>query len=386
MALRADWSRGEENFALSVGGFHPRFNQVPAGFPTLSRLMVKIGTDNPRLTLSVYLAITANTLQIGARLGLWAKKLGFTITGGASFDALFTFSPFSFLVIINVWVRIKRSFIDLGVWLELELSGPNPIVAAGYAKFKIAFFTKKVRFRAEFGDRISEPLPVISPLAVLSGELQHPRSIRSRLPAWATANFVFTRTAEERIDPIADLMIIQNAVPLNVTLERFGGGIPPAAEQRLSVTAGFGPALEQSVQRPFAPEQFKNWTVDERLSARPFENLDAGISLNGQYVVPESYLRERPIAFETVLRESRAYREQLPRNDYRAAFLRTTCVWQLGSDHEAVRADWSLFGSQRYFRPLRGTRSAAKSDSVTLAEATFGLASPDVDVVDADSN
>src|SRR5262245_9831702 len=107
MALRANWSKGEENFALSVGGFHPQFQQIPPGFPQLRRLAMVVG-DNPRLSLTMYLAITTNTLQVGAKLELWADKLGFTITGGASFDALFTFSPFSFLVNLKAWVHVNR--------------------------------------------------------------------------------------------------------------------------------------------------------------------------------------------------------------------------------------------------------------------------------------
>ncbi|MDX1415688.1 MAG: DUF6603 domain-containing protein, partial [Candidatus Promineifilaceae bacterium] len=230
MAIRADWSSGEESFALSVGGFHPRFQDIPPGFPQLRRLVVAIGSGNPRLTLSMYLAITPNTLQIGARLDLWAKKKGFTISGGASFDALFTFSPFSFLVIISIWVNIKRSFVDLGAWLELELSGPNPLIAAGYVKFKVGWFSKKVRFRKQFGDKKPEPLPVVSPVAALQAELENERVIRFQLPDWAAAAFIFAETAEDKIDPLADIKISQNAVPLNLTLERFGGGRPPDGE------------------------------------------------------------------------------------------------------------------------------------------------------------
>ncbi len=373
MALRADWSSGEENFALSVGGFHPRFQEIPPGFPQLTRLIVAIGSDNPRLTLSMYLAITPNTLQIGAQLDLWVKKLGFTITGGASFDALFTFLPFSFLVIINMWVNIKKGFIDLGVWLELELSGPNPIVAAGFAKFKVGWFTKKIPFRAEFGVKLPELLSVVSPLAALLTELEHPRSIRFQLPAWASANLVFTKDAESKIDPIADVVIIQNAVPLNFTIERFGGGAPLAAEQKLRLTAKLGSDKEAPTTSPFAPEQFKNWTVDERLSARPFEKYEAGIRFSGEYVIPEGLSEERKIEFETVLRESQAYRGQLPQSDFRGAVVRTTCVWQPSVYEATFLTNWSLFGSRSHFKPLRQVRDERHPNYIRVAEPRFHL-------------
>jgi hypothetical protein len=364
MALRADWSSGEESFALSVGGFHPRFQNIPPGFPSLTRLMVAIGSGNPRLSLQMYLAITPNTLQIGARFDLWAKKAGFTITGGTSFDALFTFSPFSFLVLIKIWANIKRGWVDLGVDLELELSGPNPMIAAGYAKFKVGWFSKKVRFRKQFGDKTPEPLPVVSPVAVLLAELENARSIRFELPPWASAGLVFTKTAESRIDPVADILISQNAVPLNFSMDRFGGGLLPEGENKLSITAGLEPDEEKVTQTLFAPEQFKNWSTDEKLSARPFEKYDAGIRFSGDYIIPEDAVEERPVMFETVLIESQAYLQKHPK-------VCTAWVWQPIAMEAQYFDDWSLLGSMAYFKPLRKVQDENQPGYIKVIESQF---------------
>ena len=374
MALRADWSSGEESFALSIGGFHPQFQNIPAGFPKLTRLMVSIGSGNPRLTLQMYLAITPNTLQIGAKFDLWAKKSGFTITGGTSFDALFTFSPFSFLVIIKIWANIKRGWFNIGVDLELELSGPNPMIAAGYAKFKIGWFSKKVRFRKQFGDKQPEPLPVVSPIEVLLAELENARSVRFELPAWASAGLVFTKAAESRIDPTADILISQNAVPLNFSMQRFGGGRPPEVEQKLSITAGFEADKEKVTKTLFAPEQFKNWSVDERLAAKPFEMYDAGIRFSGEYIIPEDAVEERPAVFETVLRESRDYRQKQPKGNFRGVMVRTTCFWQPSAIEAQYLMNWSLFGSSSYFKPLRKVRDENQPGYIKVTEPRFIVA------------
>jgi hypothetical protein len=373
MAIRADWSSGEENFALSVGGFHPRFQEIPPGFPDLRRLVVAIGSGNPRLTLSMYLAITPNTLQVGARLELWAKKKGFTITGGASFDALFTFSPFSFLVIISIWVNIKRGWVDLGAWLELELSGPNPLIAAGYVKFKVGWFSKKVRFRKQFGDKQPEPLPEVSPVTALRTELENRRTIRFQLPTWASANLIFAETAESKIDPLSDIVISQNAVPLNLTMERFGGGRPPEGEEKLSVTAGLGDKKESATKALFAPEQFNNWSDDERLSAKPFEKFDAGIRFSGEYVIPEAHLVQRKVEYETILRESRSYRQTLAANDFRSLAVRATCIWQPTDDEAEFFVDWSLAGSGTFFKPLRKTKDKNHPNYVHVSDALFSF-------------
>jgi hypothetical protein len=366
MALRADWSSGEENFALSVGGFNPRFKNIPPGFPSLRRLMVSIGA-NPHLSLTMYLAITTNTLQVGAQLELWAKKSGFTVEGGAGFDALFTFSPFSFVTDVRIWVSVSKWGFELGVWLEFELSGPNPFIASGYAKFKVGWFTKKVRFRKEFGDKVAEPLPVASPLAALKKELENPRSIRFQLPAWATANLVFTKDAESKIDPISDIIISQDAVPLNFPMDRFGGGTPPEAEKELKITAGPDIPDEQPVKSLFAPEQFKNWSTEQRLSAKPFEKYDAGIRFSGEYVIPEDDLVEkRDIAFETVLRESKQYLSSVKTTKNLKA-IRTVCVWRPTAQ---LLKDWSNFGSKRYYKPLREIRDKSNPNFVGLRMKT----------------
>ena len=64
LALRLGWSDAPE-FLLSLGGFHPHFTPPP-GFPALRRLSLVAG-DNPQLRLAAYLAVTSNTVQVGAR-------------------------------------------------------------------------------------------------------------------------------------------------------------------------------------------------------------------------------------------------------------------------------------------------------------------------------
>src|SRR5450759_825265 len=59
MALRMLWG-DNANFALSVGGLHPKY-QPPPGFPSLTRLTLSMGSgDNPRLSCNAYFAVTSN--------------------------------------------------------------------------------------------------------------------------------------------------------------------------------------------------------------------------------------------------------------------------------------------------------------------------------------
>ncbi|MFD2788068.1 DUF6603 domain-containing protein, partial [Hymenobacter rubripertinctus] len=81
-------------FLLTAGGFHPAF-QPPANanLPQLQRLRLALADSRDfRLVLQTYLAITSNTVQVGARLDLFVDlPLGFSLEGHLFFDTLFQF-------------------------------------------------------------------------------------------------------------------------------------------------------------------------------------------------------------------------------------------------------------------------------------------------------
>jgi ABC-type lipoprotein release transport system permease subunit len=56
---------------LSVGGFNPRF-EPPSDFPPLERIALTLGPGNPRIRWAGYFAVTTNTVQVGARVEVYA--------------------------------------------------------------------------------------------------------------------------------------------------------------------------------------------------------------------------------------------------------------------------------------------------------------------------
>ena len=139
------------------------------------------------------------------------------------------------------------------------------------------------------------------------------------------------------------------------------------------MTAGLDPHKEIPTQTLFAPEQFKNWSDEVRLSAKPFENYDAGIRFNGEYVIPIDALEERSVAYETVLRESREYRDQLPPNSPLKVAIRTTCVRILTTNEMRFLKDWSLLGAHSYFKPLREVIDKSSPGYVKIREPRYGV-------------
>src|SRR6185295_9637101 len=107
MAMRVNWCSAPQ-FALSIGGFHPAF-KPPANFPTLERLAITFSnTDSYRLRAECYIAVTSNTLQLGARMDLYVRVGGFSVEGALAIDVLIQFSPFGFIADFLVSVQIKR--------------------------------------------------------------------------------------------------------------------------------------------------------------------------------------------------------------------------------------------------------------------------------------
>ena len=97
MAARTGWAPRIDH-VISFGGLHPRYPR-PANLPDLRRMSINFGTNNPRVTLWSYQAVTLNSLQFGAGGDLYAKgpKIIFVgrlaAEGHAYFDALIYFNP-----------------------------------------------------------------------------------------------------------------------------------------------------------------------------------------------------------------------------------------------------------------------------------------------------
>ena len=102
MGLLVAWG-DDANFVVSVGGFHPQFNPPPLPFPSPQRVAARhhqrVLRADPRRG---YFAVTSNTAQFGASVGVLLRLLGAERRRGTpSFDALIQFSPFHFSVSIS---------------------------------------------------------------------------------------------------------------------------------------------------------------------------------------------------------------------------------------------------------------------------------------------
>jgi hypothetical protein len=297
MAGRLRWGSGAD-FAASVGGFNPRY--VPAAdldIPPMKRVTINLlpTSDNPRLRILSYYAVTSNTLQHGAAVDAYAAALGFSIRGWLGYDLLAQVNPLHFEVDFGGGVAVYDGDDEiLGTSLSLHLSGPSPWHVDGEATFTV-IIKIHVPVHAQFGGDDAPSIPVVDVSAIFRGELTAPRNWTATLPDQSQLLVTLAPNLSVGGDqvlahPSATIQFNQSSVPLKVTLEQFFGAKPKPSTATFFDLTGIkaGSELAPEVPQPtseFAPAQYFNLSNDDRLSAHAFEPLASGIRANGASLV-----------------------------------------------------------------------------------------------------
>jgi hypothetical protein len=285
MALRVRWG-ADPTFVLAVGGCNPRF-QAPAGFPALERVAISLAQrEDLRVRLAAYVALTSNSVQLGARLDLYAAAGGFSVEGALGFDALFQFDPFRLAVDLAASVALKYDKTVLfAVYLEGELTGPSPWRLRGRAGFELIGIKLEIAVDASFGPAIPSPRPEPVDVGRLLREaLAAPGSWSAELPADERPLVSLRETPGAGLlaHPLATVAVRQRVVPLGTRIERFGTTVP-RGEARFDVR----PARKDGKPLPleplldaFAPAQFRALTDDQKLTSPAFEPMQAGFRVS----------------------------------------------------------------------------------------------------------
>jgi hypothetical protein len=308
MAMRLKWE-ASPYFALAVGGLHPAFNPPP-NFPKLERITINLTTgDNPRLRADAYFALTANTVQFGARAELYASKAGFNIHGEIGFDVLIQIDPFQFLADFRAQVQLKRGSRNLfKVRVEGALAGPRPLHLKAKATFEILWWDISIRVDKTLveGELPPPPEPV-DVLPRLIEALKNPASWTSQLPerqrSMVTLRSRATSANEVLLHPLGTLTVKQGVVPLNVEISRFGHTAVSGA--RIFAVSADQASESEPVRDFFAPAQFFEMTDDEKLTRPSFESLVAGVRIGSQlYAITENsddWLEVGKLEFDTFI-------------------------------------------------------------------------------------
>jgi hypothetical protein len=308
MALRLYWG-ANANFLTTVGGFHPAYQPPPMNLPTLRRLtLALLEGDNPRLTLETYFAVTSNTVQLGARLELYAAAWKFNAYGFLSFDVLFQFNPFYFVAEVTAMLALRVGSSSIAsIKLTLTLEGPTPWKAKGDARLKLCWFlTVKIRFNKTFGETRHTTLPDLAVLPLLTQALaardnwteeqpsgRHRLESLRALPAGASVPV--------RVHPVGTVAISQKVVPLNLTIDRIGAQ-RPADGRTFTIAAvtvnGTAQPAPPVAEESFAPAQFFDLTDAEKLASPSFKMFASGIRVGDAEGVRTGYAAAREVQYE----------------------------------------------------------------------------------------
>ena len=312
MAMRLKWE-GSPHFALAIGGLHPAFSP-PAGFPTLERIALNLTAgDNPRFRCEAYFALTANTVQFGARAELYAGAHGFSIQGETGFDVLIQLDPFHFLADFYAQVQLKRGSRSLfKVRVEGALAGPRPLHLKAKATFEVLWWDVSIRVdRTLIGGEKPPAAEPIDVLPRLKEALGNSANWVGRLPEGqrplVTLRPKAATPAAVVLHPLGTLTVKQGVVPLDMDISRFGSAAPAGARRFTisSVSLGGQPRTPQPVKDFFAPAQFYEMSDDAKLSRPSFEPMTAGVGLGSDEIVfsadPNDWLEVAAIEFDTII-------------------------------------------------------------------------------------
>jgi hypothetical protein len=380
MLMRLNWG-ASRMFALSIGGFHPAF-KPPSDFPTQQRLAISFSdSEDFRLRVEGYFAITSNTLQFGARAELFANADGFTIVGQIGYDVLIQFDPFAFLAGFYASMQIKRGSHNLlKVEVRGELAGPRPLHIKGKVKFEIFWFDITISI-----DRTlisGDPPPALEPVRVmekLKAALQESRNWTGQLAEGDRRAVTLRENPnpdQVALHPLGRISVKQTIVPLGLDIAKFGSARP--ADARLfritQLTIGGHAAGISSENDFFAPAQFLELTDDEKLAAPSFEAMAAGVTTVVQTFIfttsADDITEDEAIQFETIIldKQNNDSRQSQP-FPISAQTLDRQIV--LGA---AARSDLRRSGAAKY-RGVEGKNATTKK-GWTIVSAIDGSSQP----------
>lgn len=275
----------DSNFVVSVGGFHPAFEPPPLPFPSPNRVALNL-LDTPvaRISAMGYFAVTTNTAQFGAHVSLFYGFSFAKLEGELGFDALFRFSPFSFVIAVSASIGFKVFGVGLfSIHLDFTLEGPTPYRAHGKGGIDLWLVSFSANFNITWGDDAPVTLPPLEVMPLLARELAKAESWTASIPD-RNRLLVSLRphdplTEGALLHPIGTLRVAQRAIPLDLVLDKVGNTAPTDGHRFALKVRGGALVKRGDAEEKFAPAQFRNLEDADKLSQPAFQLEHAGLEL-----------------------------------------------------------------------------------------------------------
>ncbi|MBO9658554.1 MAG: hypothetical protein J7527_06990 [Chitinophagaceae bacterium] len=225
VALRIAY--GQNGFFLfSVGGFHPSFNPESIELPVVPRVGVSYSYGPVWMKSEMYLAVTSNTFQLGAKIEAGLNLDPIAAHGWFGFDALVQFKPFYFIAEINAGFDVEVDGVSLcNVQVHGNLSGPGPLVLSANASVHVLMVKASGHLTIELNSNPPEqiiPITNIPKYLKDQKELSIPDNFRSENE---DQSVVFKQMPEgaKLYNPGGYIIWEQKRVPLELSIEKMEG-------------------------------------------------------------------------------------------------------------------------------------------------------------------
>lgn len=288
MAVRLKWGDNPD-FLFTVGGFHPSFTPPPLALPTLKRLAINIlNTSVARIRVECYQALTSNTVQFGAKADIFFGLDACSISGYISFDALFQFSPFYFIISVSAGFKLRVVGIDLlSVRIKMSLEGPTPWRAKGTGSITLLFFEVSADFDETWGESRNTTLP---DKAILTELVE----VLNKKEQWSTALsttknlYVSLRPLEASAEntivlhSAGTLVVQQKLLPFTINIDKIGNQ-NCSDVKNINITSAKSGSFTlnvKSVNDDFARAQYQKLSDAEKLSKPSFEKMPGGVEIS----------------------------------------------------------------------------------------------------------
>lgn len=305
---------GSPEFAVSAGGFHPRYDP-PRELCGMRRLGMDLSPPAVLLLRSEsYVAITSNSVQIGAHIEMGADLGPVEISGHFGYDALIVFAPhFLFMVDVGIGLTVRVAGTTLmGVNIQLSLSGPAPWRAYGSAEVEILFASISIDVGPFTWGDANNPLPAPADPRQLARDAIHhnPGAWQALVPPDAdrvvrVAAAALSET-EVTVHPLGMFDVRQHAVPLETVITHVGANPVPEGQRRVY----FGVPLANDVPAGvlsevtdlFSAGNFLDLSDDQKLSRPSFESMPAGARMRSEgESAPFDASKEADLRYETLV-------------------------------------------------------------------------------------
>lgn len=319
LGLLIQWGGGGA-FALSVGGFNPRYTEAPAALKSLERLTMDLspgghdekgkGKGPISIIIKAYFAITAGAVMAGVRGDFKADVGVASAEAWLQLDMIFRWVPrFGFAIDIDLGITIKvfgATFASIRFQGALE--GTTPWSIGGKATIDVWFLPT---FDFELGPVTwGDPAPSIaaqqSPLELAREALAAPEAWKALMPLDGDTLVTLAKVDMPGLlaHPLAALEVAQTRVPLETHIDRIGSAGVSANRVHLGLaTTSTGPVGAMStVTAPFAPGQFLALTGEALLARSGFDHLPSGARIGASTTPTSGTSSSGTVAWRTYFR------------------------------------------------------------------------------------